>query len=131
MHNLDYNLDYIVEYSNDDEYRNCMQNIFMINIDPKDDPNCIFFDEIKVQEIIKKIYDLTCNNEFFVNLYKKSANKYFLNDTLSFGLIVLFSYDHLQLFHKCLYIFLKNGEQVLEKSDCYINLIKNLDNKKE
>ena len=131
MYNLDYKLDYVVEYTNDEEYRNCVQNVFMINVEEHEDPEYIIFDEIKVKHTIEKIYELTCRYEIFTNLYVKAANK-ILSEDAELGLIILFSYDYLNLFHKCLNIhFNENNKQIAENNECFIELIKNLENKKE
>lgn len=125
-----YNFNYTVTYDNNDEYRICIQNVFMMENCESIDPDEIFFDNLAVKNGIDYLYELTKEEKYFVEIYKKAA-MFFLSDDVEVGLMVLFSFDFFNLFHKCLHEYVNNRELFSENNKSYIELINNLDNKKQ
>jgi hypothetical protein len=67
----------------------------------------LLFDEAAISKVTDKIYDITKNNVLFQELYTLAAGR-FISTNMEIGLAVVFCYDYLPLFHKCLGSFFRN-----------------------
>ena len=127
-----YNINVKIEYENNKQYRQCLRNVFSMDISNLDIPfdqiedlddeteDELLFDENAMIKSIDFIYEKTNNNAYFKELYKIAASKMFSEDE-NIGLAVLFSYDYFASFHLCLVDFL-NKNEFNEKNNYYINL---------
>lgn len=112
-----YPVDLDIEYSNDFEYRKSLRRLFQMNSSNypsivKSDIDIVSRDELEYDEhsadlamdcVIKK----TCGNPLFYALYEQAAT-FMLSTNIDIGLAVLFSYDNLILFHRCLSDYFKS-----------------------
>lgn len=99
-----------MSYSNDFEYRECLRRLFCMKLPDLDDD----IDEVTRDEqnfdmestatILDYVYNTTCDNPAFQELYDSAAAKMISLDR-SIGLSVLFSYDYFAMFHRCLCCF--------------------------
>jgi len=64
------------------------------------------FEEGKINNKIDKLYEIIKDEEFIKNIFEKHPYKGTIYNDLIFR--TLFSYDYLDLFHKCLYHFFNN-----------------------
>jgi hypothetical protein len=64
------------------------------------------FEEEKINNKIDKLYEIIKDEEFIKNIFEKHPYKGTIYNDLIFR--TLFSYDYLDLFHKCLYHFFNN-----------------------
>lgn len=117
-----------ISYSNDLEYRNCMRNLFSMNhaeeiIDDIDDisKDENDYDTDASTKALDFIYLQTCFIPCFQSLYDVAASKMLSMDR-EIGLAVLFSYDYMSLFHKCVCCFLENPQDFNEMTEDYIRL---------
>jgi len=100
-----------VEYNDDLEYRNWLRKLFCM-IPPKDldtdldeitmDENN--YDEEAAKKAMEYLYKKTNKHPIFRILYEKAAGCMLSLDP-EIGLAVLFSYDYMAMFHKCIQIF--------------------------
>ena len=60
----------------------------------------------KINNKIDKLYEIIKDEEFIKNIFEKHPYKGTIYNDLIFR--TLFSYDYLDLFHKCLYHFFNN-----------------------
>jgi hypothetical protein len=100
------------EFVRDALYRQDILNIFKIEE----------FDMDNIDEYLKNLYDKIKENKEINLMLKKFANIY-LSEDPEFGLILLFSFDFLHLFHPFICEYLETGEISREKYDKLINLI--------
>ena len=127
-----YNINVKIDYENNKQYRQCLRNVFSMDILNLDIPfdqmedlddeteDELLFDENAMIKSMDFIYEKTKNSSYFKELYKLAASKMFSEDE-NIGLAVLFSYDYFALFHLCLVDFL-NKNVFNEKNNYYINL---------
>lgn len=127
-----YNINVKIDYENNKQYRQCLRNVFSMDISNLDIPfhqmedlddeteDELLFDENAMIKSMDFIYEKTKNSSYFKELYKLAASKMFSEDE-NIGLAVLFSYDYFVLFHLCLVDFL-NKNEFNEKNNYYINL---------
>jgi hypothetical protein len=87
-----YPVDLDVIYSTDEEYRDCLTNLFG-------------HDLIHFAEITNYIYSKTKTNDKFNDLYSASAARVLSEDKEN-GITLLFSFDFFQFFHGILSNFL-------------------------
>ena len=110
----DHNLN--VKYIDDDEYRNCICQVFGAENSDYDDKT--------VSAGLDYIYEKTKLVPAFCDLYTIGAAKMISTDP-EIGMAIVFSYDYFELFHLCLVDFLKCG--VLEtENENYKNLYKKI-----
>ena len=111
------NLDLDINYTNDDEYKKCLvdvyniENIDIYNIDANDSIFNVMVDKIK---IIKEKIE---RKEEIIKLCTLSA-KMMITEDLEVGILILHSYDYFPLFYKLYCHLLKTGEidnEVYEK----------------
>lgn len=116
----------LIEYFDDFEYRKCIRKIFKMdeekikedlkekydisNIDP------LTLDEymvdISVMEVaLKKLYELTCDNPHFCELYDLAAAKMFSTNR-EIGQSILYSYDYVYIFHPLVCVFLESPGEI-------------------
>lgn len=123
-----------IEYTTNAEYREHLRQIFGMtpptieNAEEIDEESLdeMLFDNAAVINIMEDIYQQTCGDELFCELYVLAAGK-LLTEDKSIGLAIMYSYDYLYLFHALLCLYLTNKENNPEyklKKDCryYIQL---------
>lgn len=100
-------------YTNDAEYRKCIRDLFrMKNVDVEGDIDDISrdemdYDEDSINTVMAQLYELTKNNAHFQELYDLAAAKLMSIDRET-GQVVLFSFQYMWLYHKCLAAFYHN-----------------------
>lgn len=117
-----------MKYSNDKEYRSSLRKVFGMkspdNLD-KDMDDISYdeqdFDMENTSKCLDYVYESTCNNKWFQELYDSAAEKMISMDR-SIGLSVLFSYDYFAGFHKCLCCYYEDPEKFDENSVAFIEL---------
>jgi hypothetical protein len=121
-----------IKYSNDFEYRSSLRKVFGMKRpeDLSDDIDEISrdeqdFDMENTSRCLDYVYDSTCNNPLFQELYDSAAEKMISMDR-SIGLSVLFSYDYFAGFHKCLCCYYEDPDNFSEKTGAFIELKKKL-----
>ena len=129
-----FDLDNTATYSSNMEYRDFLRDIFFMKL-PKspDNPDDIDdetldennYDEGSISRTMDVLFDLTKGNVLFQQLYISAAAK-MLSEQLDIGQAVLFSYDYLPLFHKCLGCFFKEPAKFDDTNEFYVGLMKKL-----
>ena len=107
----------IVQYTNDNEYRACIRQVFQMNEKEKntdDDMDAVSRDELDYDmdafsKFIDNVFINTRENSDLFELYKNAAAVFFSLDEV-IGLSVLFSFDYFHHFHKCLCMYFTNKE---------------------
>jgi hypothetical protein len=79
------------------------------------------YDQYAATRVIDYIYDKTQHNIFFQQLYDVAASKMLSTDR-GIGLAVLFSYDYLYLFHKCIVLFYSHPNDFIDSNEHYIRM---------
>lgn len=141
--NTPYNLQYILpDYSNNNEYRNCLRKLFCMNNnnyadkinelqnhlgddldnETKDENE---FDDNSTANAMDYIFSETKEVPLFQKIYEFAAAKMISTD-LQIGLAICFSYDYLGVFHECLYEYFNNPTKFTENSSCYQTMIKKI-----
>lgn len=131
---MNYNTNYICKYKNnvfskeeedklsenekyfvtDSLYRNDVLNIFRLEE----------FDEEKINNCIREIYEKVKNYDDLKPLLKKLAT-YFFSEDCELGMLLMFSYDYLEHTHQCICEFLETGQISIDK----LNKLKDVINK--
>lgn len=121
-----------IKYSNDFEYRSSLRKIFGMKSPENlsDDMDEISrdeqdFDMDNTSRCLDYVYESTCDNKWFQELYDSAAEKMISMDR-SIGLSVLFSYDYFAGFHKCLCCYYEDPENFNDKTEAFIELKKKL-----
>jgi hypothetical protein len=83
------------------------------------------YDESAASKILDFVFEKTFENALFQELYDIAAAKMISMDR-SIGLAVLFSYDYMALFHRCLCCYFTNPADFSETSDSYVCLKKKI-----
>lgn len=129
----DYNTKLQIKYSNDYEYRAILREIFsmkrMIQVDPDLDEITRDEQDYDVDAASQKldfIFEMTSGNPWFQELYDIAASKMISTDR-SIGLSVLFSYDYLALFHRCLCSFFDDPDGFYESNVAFVALKKKIE----
>ena len=129
----DYNTKLVIQYSNDGEYRACLREIFsmkrVIEIDPDlDEISCDEqdYDIDAASQKMDFIFERTSGHPRFQELYDIAASKMISMDR-NIGLSVLFSYDYLALFHKCLCSFFDDPDGFDEANAAFVALKKKIE----
>ena len=114
-----------VTYNNDFEYRQCLRCIFCMipgedNDDGLDEITCDEndYDELAARKAMNYVYENTSEHPLFIHLYEKAAS-HMLSLDRNIGLAVLFSYDYLQLFHKCIQSYFQQSDSFDEMNADY------------
>lgn len=123
-----YNTEYIVKYTNNQEYRICIRELsgmntnsdvdFDIDEETQDEQN---YDMDAMCKLLDYVYSITETNVYFQKLFKYGAAT-MLSEDPSIGLAVLFSYDYFHLFHLCLCDFIKNPENMNSQNSHFLVL---------
>tara|TARA_B110000967_G_C18825759_1_gene531282 strand:+ start:372 stop:791 length:420 start_codon:yes stop_codon:yes gene_type:complete len=119
------NLDLDINYTNDDEYKQCLIKVFNVNksnlimIDSEDDPNDTFMVMVNKITLLKKNLE---RNQEIIKLSNLSA-KMLLVEDLEIGLMILHSYDYFELFYQLYCHLLKTNEI---KKDVYEKLLEKI-----
>jgi hypothetical protein len=112
-----YNLDYVVSYQTNEEYRECLRKVFfMKDVDSdcndladeetRDEMN---YDEDTLSAVMDLILEKTLGIPAFDELYLLGAAK-MISESKDIGMVILMSYDFFPWFHLCLGHFLRTGE---------------------
>jgi hypothetical protein len=83
------------------------------------------YDEFAASKTMDFVYEKTFEHVLFQELYDIAASKMISMDR-SIGLAVLFSYDYMALFHRCLCCYFTKPEDFTETHDSYVSLKKKL-----
>lgn len=134
----EYPINIDVSYNTTREYRQCIRNVFKMNImqhpivsinedEPLDEETLdeLNYDEVAARNAMDVIYKLTYKDMVFRKLYTYAAIRMFSTD-LETGLSVLMSYDYLSMFHKCLVCFLTTPTKFTRNSEYYKELFKRI-----
>ena len=119
------NLDLDINYTNDDEYKQCLIKVFNVNksnlimIDSEDDPNDTFMVMVNKLTLLKNKLE---RNQEIIKLCNLSA-KMLLVEDLEIGLMILHSYDYFELFYQLYCHLLKTNEI---KKDVYEKLLEKI-----
>jgi len=123
-----------VHYQSNEQYRSTLRRIFYMDVslcalnmesideETRDELN---YDESTVSKTMEELFDATKNNDQFNYLYDIAASK-MLSTNREIGQAVLFSYDYLPLFHKCLACFIRNPSEFTETNENYVALCKKI-----
>ena len=117
---MTYQLSYNPQYENNFQYRQCLRDIFSMNVTknpPKWDQMDTDLDEETKDELIYEggaislgmdyIYNATKDNKALNQLYLDAAGL-MLSQSPDIGLSILFAYDYFVDFHNCLRVFFEN-----------------------
>ena len=128
-----YNLNLDVTYENNEQYRATLRRLFYMDIS-----NCsidesiddetrdeLLYDENAVNDVMDELFCITAQFPLFQTLYDNAAAKMISTDR-TIGQAVLFSYDYLSLFHRCLASFIKNPDTFDENNEYYVALLKKI-----
>lgn len=137
---MNYPIDLLIEYVDTKGYRSCLRNLFQMNPDKysihasdkydvhnmdEESLDELSYDETAASGILDFVYEKTRNNSLFQKIYELAAGLMFSTD-MEIGVSVLFSYDYLADFHKCLVAFMKDPNKFTINTHCYSVLIKKL-----
>jgi hypothetical protein len=129
----DYNTKLLIHYSNDYEYRASLRALFsmkrVIQLDPDLDEITRDEQDYDVDAASQKldfIFESTSGNLMFQELYDIAASKMISTDR-SIGLSVLFSYDYLALFHRCLCSFFDDPDGFNDANMAFVALKKKIE----
>lgn len=129
-----YNINLDVTYQNNEQYRASLRHLFYMDISmcpltmesiDEETRDELMYDEATVSKVMDELFVLTFENPLFQKLYDSAAEK-MISTNREIGQAVLFSYDYLALFHKCLAGFIKNPETFDENNEYYVSLIKKI-----
>jgi len=129
----DYNTKLLIQYSNDYEYRASLRKLFsmkrVIKVDPDIDEITCDEQDYDVDATSQKldfILEQTGGNPWFQELYDIAASKMISTDR-NIGLSVLFSYDYLVYFHKCLCSFFDDPDGFNDSNVAFVALKKKIE----
>jgi hypothetical protein len=111
-----------ISYTNDAEYQEQIRVLFQMKAGDTDDDPSDEYDENAAIRAMDAIYELTKQSALFEKAYVLAANKLFLEDP-AMGLPILFSYDYLDVFHRCLVHYLRTPETFDETTAMYQELL--------
>lgn len=128
-----------IQYSNNNEYRQCIRQLFHMRSDNFPDTSMLelddetldemMYDDKSANDMMDFVYEHTKSKDEFNVLYNKAASFMFSIDN-NIGLTILFGYDYLDLFHSLLKIFFSNPhESTITKSSEYTRLYNKLHSK--
>jgi hypothetical protein len=130
-----YNIDAIAVYTDNKSYRSTLRRLFFMDVSmcPAMDDETIdeetrdemMYDNDAVITVMGNLFELTRDNVLFQNLYDLAAEK-MISTNREIGQAVLFSYDYLPLFHKCLAGFLRNPDSFNDSDEFYVTLLKKI-----
>jgi len=125
-----------VEYATTTEYRELLRTIF--NMNPENFPeeskdeeiddesrDEFAYDEAAAAIAMDYVFQSTQDNPLFQKLYQLAANK-MLSEDPSIGLSILFCYDYLDVFHKCLVDYFQSPSEFTDATPSYQNVLQRL-----
>ena len=131
---MNYNTNYICKYNNNvfskEEEDKLSENekYFVTDSLYRNDVLTIFrleeFDEEKINNCIREIYEKIKNYDDLKPLLKKLAG-FFFSEDCELGILLMFSYDYLEHTHPCMCEFLETGKISVDK----LNKLKDVINK--
>ena len=80
------------------------------------------YDDAKIEEEMKHIFDKLKNNQKIVPCIKKMAERFLTND-IEFGLVLLFSYDNFCVTHLCIRDIIEKGDISEDNINLLVKLI--------
>jgi hypothetical protein len=107
---MEYPVNLSISYSDDNEYRQCIRTL-LYDSSANEESYEIDFD--KTPPLFDMVFAKTHHIQIFKELYLKAA-ALVISEDMSIGLTILFSYDYLEMFHKILCSFFRNGEMLVE-----------------
>ena len=127
MSTYSYPVDALISYEDTPQYRQCVRTIF--NMQPQETPDDADEETKDEQEYdydstahsMDHIFEITHANPVFKKLIMLAAAKIMTTDP-SIGISILFSYDYLELFHKCLVLFITTPDEFTEDADIVTEL---------
>jgi len=132
----------IPKYTTNTGYRQCLRQIFKMNTEnypaliqqleeelgddfDKETRDEIEYDEESAGLMMQYIRNCTKNLPIFHRLYEMAAAR-FLSRDHEIGVAILYAYEYLPLFHKCLCIFFNNEHALTEETQEYKDLVEML-----
>ena len=97
------------------------QNCF--NSVDENEKDSLYFEEELIMKNIDYLFIKTKDNLLFQNLYDLAAAKMFSTDRM-IGQCILLSYDYLEHFYECLYVFINSPKDFTEECLVYKKLVK-------
>ena len=129
----DYNTKLVIQYSNDREYRASLRELFsmkhVIRLDhdldeiSRDEQD---YDIDATSQKLDFIFERTSGHPRFQELYDIAASKMISTDR-NIGLSVLFSYDYLLFFHRCLCSYFEDPDGFDEANAAFVALKKKIE----
>jgi hypothetical protein len=126
-------------YTTNTGYRQCLRQIFQMNKDnypesikqleeelgddfDKETRDEIEYDEDSAGLMMQFIRNQTKHLPIFQRLYELAAAR-FLSRDHEIGVAILYAYEYLPSFHKCVCIFLNNPDELTENTAAYKDLV--------
>lgn len=124
-----YDPHFIVQYSNNQEYRDSMRQLFKMKLTDNTTDNDIDdetldeqnYDNERTTIMLDYVYAFTKDNPIFQELYQLGAATMLSLDP-EIGLAVLFSYDYFYFFHQCICSFIKKPQSMNISNEYFIEL---------
>ena len=122
-----YNSKIAVNYTNNEEYRKCLRNMFQMknqSLDETLDPETADeqdYDDDNASVMLDYVFSITQYDTLFKELYVYGAGTMLSLDQ-DIGLAVLFSYDYFILFHPCLQQIINNPQSWNSSNPAFIAL---------
>jgi hypothetical protein len=125
-----------IQYSNNNQYRDCIRQVFQMNARNFPDTSMLelddetldemMYDDKSANDMMDFIFEHTKLKDEFVVLYRQAAS-FMFSDDINIGLTILFGYDYLDLFHSLLQLFFSNpSESTITQSSEYTRLYNKL-----
>jgi len=95
-----YDITYKIAYDTDDEYRQCIQSVFGLEMIATETEDEIIYDMDSLSIACDNIFKATKDLSLFHNIYKKAA-LLMVSEEPSVGLAIMFSFDYFAMFHPC------------------------------
>ena len=84
--------------------------------------NLTEYDDSKIEEEMKSLFEILKNNEKMVECMTKLAHRY-VTEELEFGMMILFSYDTFYVMHSCICDVIENGDISEDNMNLLVKLI--------
>lgn len=129
-----FNIDTDISYQSNEQYRATLRRMFCMDVSmcaltlesiDEETRDELTYDESTVSSVMDELFDMTKNHPLFQYLYDAAAGK-MLSTNRDIGQAVLFSYDYLPLFHKCLASFIRSPSDFNESNPYYVALSKKI-----
>jgi hypothetical protein len=118
-----YNFDITsISYEDDIQYRDTICKLFGISAQrflAEEDVDA------QIEKVIESVYYETIDNPLFKTIYVQAAS-FMISENPETGLVVLFAYDYLPLFHQMLCAYHLLGDKFDDTHPSYVNLYKKL-----